>query len=377
VPLQSTAASPPPARPFSDPAPIARSRAVPGPRGSASPGVLVPTNARRRVPRFPSGRPLGRTDGTRVAIPSSVPSSGFLPLSTVLARSRLARTLAGSPFAVAPTFRGLVPCRSRPWNHPSELSPPEEPCPLSRAAASLRVRPPTAAGAAPPGASRSLSPPRPPVARGPPEGERRTHEQGRQFPAIARPVVSTRPEARLRRPTLSHRHWARRLTAGTPASKPCSPRESVPSRPHSLARARSLGRCSLGFRPSRALSTTVQGPVSRADTRGRAKPCTSCAAGHSAVSLRSRDPSSDAWIREPRIRRHAGSIEPRAPPSGGDPAQPRFASAAAPATSPTRPSLSVRGALPVPPLGGTPRLPALHGVSPRGRPTAGPRRRFL
>jgi len=57
-----------------------------------------------------------------------------------------------------PTLRGLVPCRSRPWSSPPELSLPGEPYPLSRAVASLRVRSPTAAGAEPAGSSRPLSP---------------------------------------------------------------------------------------------------------------------------------------------------------------------------------------------------------------------------
>jgi len=50
-------------------------------------------------------------------------------------------------FRGAPALRGLVPCRSRPWSCPSELSPLEEPYPLSRAAASVwvRVRPPPGA----------------------------------------------------------------------------------------------------------------------------------------------------------------------------------------------------------------------------------------
>jgi len=43
-------------------------------------------------------------------------------------------------FQGTPKLRGLVPCRSRSWNLPSELSPLEEPFPLSRAVASLRVR---------------------------------------------------------------------------------------------------------------------------------------------------------------------------------------------------------------------------------------------
>jgi len=37
----------------------------------------------------------------------------------------------------APTLRGLVSCRSRPWSRPSELSLLEEPYPLSRASCSL------------------------------------------------------------------------------------------------------------------------------------------------------------------------------------------------------------------------------------------------
>jgi len=81
-------------------------------------------------------------------MPSPVPSSGFLPLSTVLAALAVMHELLAEPATDrdAPTLRGLVSCRSRPWSRPSELSLPEEPCPFSRAAASLRVhaRPPPA-----------------------------------------------------------------------------------------------------------------------------------------------------------------------------------------------------------------------------------------
>jgi hypothetical protein len=77
----------------------------------------------------------------------------------------------------------------------------------------------------------------------------------------------------------------------------------------------------LGFSLSRAFSTTVQGPVSRVDARGRDEPCTTHASGNPAVSLRSRDPSPDAQDHDPGIRQHAGSIEPRMPPSGSDPAR--------------------------------------------------------
>jgi hypothetical protein len=77
----------------------------------------------------------------------------------------------------------------------------------------------------------------------------------------------------------------------------------------------------LGFLPFRACSTTVPGSVSRVDTRGRDKPCTSCASGHPAVAVACRDPDTDAWTREPRIRRSAASIERRTSPSSGNPAQ--------------------------------------------------------
>jgi hypothetical protein len=54
---------------------------------------LLPRTQLRRVPLFRHVLPCGRPCGTRIARPSSVPSSGFLPLSTVPASSRLARGL--------------------------------------------------------------------------------------------------------------------------------------------------------------------------------------------------------------------------------------------------------------------------------------------
>jgi hypothetical protein len=58
-----------------------RSRAC----GSASRGVLAPTDAFTPGAPFPHALPFGRTCGTGVTILPPVPSSGFLPLSTVLA----------------------------------------------------------------------------------------------------------------------------------------------------------------------------------------------------------------------------------------------------------------------------------------------------
>jgi hypothetical protein len=135
---RALAASPPPARPFTGPAPLTQNRSVPEPCGfSASPGVLAPTNATTSgAPCFSPVRPESRPGGRGLPHPrrcrpqGSCPSRRFRPF-----RTRLARTLADPPFVRrgAPTLRGLVPCRSRPWNVPAELSLPEEPYPLSRA----------------------------------------------------------------------------------------------------------------------------------------------------------------------------------------------------------------------------------------------------
>ena len=96
----------------------------------------------------------------KAATPSPVPSSGLLAPLDGLSCARGPHVLLAK-HAVhrgAPTFRGLVPCRSRSWCRPSELSLPGEPCPLSQACASVRVRVRSVRGAAWRGVSRSLSP---------------------------------------------------------------------------------------------------------------------------------------------------------------------------------------------------------------------------
>jgi len=89
--------------------------------GSCSPSALL-----RRVPPCRTHHDRSTREGretaagkVKAAKPTPVPSSGFLPLSTVLA-ALAARTLdtpRGISIAVrrgAPTLRGLVSCRSRP-----------------------------------------------------------------------------------------------------------------------------------------------------------------------------------------------------------------------------------------------------------------------
>jgi len=175
-------------------------------------------------------------------------------------------------------------------------------------------------------------------------------------------------------PSASHRHWAHRLTAGTPTSKLCSPRESVPRRPLRLARLRPPVGALLGFLPFRVFSTTVRGSVTRVDMRRGPKPQATHITGRPAIAIAFRDPDSDAWAREPRIRRYAGSIELRASPSGDDPAHQapleRFrAPVASPAPAPCR-AFKSGASCPCPLFGGTPRLPALHDQIP----VRGPRR---
>jgi len=328
---------------------------------------------------FHHAPPRGDSWGARVAKPPPVPSSGFLPLSTVLASSRLARSLLGSAVRRGPRrFAALFHAARVPGASLQSFPFPGSRTRSRGPSCSLAGSRSTAAGAVSAGASRSLSPVEPALCRSnPPGGGSVTHEPGRRFPAIVSPVASTRSVSEPHVPSSSYRHWARRLAAGTPASKLCSPRESVPRRPLRLARLRPPVGALLGFLSSRALSTTVQGSVSRVDARREPKPHATCTSGRPAVAVAFRDPDSDAWVREPRIRRHAESIELRASPSSDDPAHPAPRERRArQSPAPLTPSRTRFGASCSCPLSAAPRasLPFTSG-SPEGAPHAGPRRR--
>jgi hypothetical protein len=123
----------------------------------------------------------------RVAKPPPVPSSGFLPLSTVLAAlAARTRPLRIPPFAVAPRrFAVLFHTARAPGvalqSFPLSRSRTRSRGP--RASLRVRVRPPN--GAAGPRVSRPLSPLRRPLATAGPKA-RRTVRPGRRFPGVAR-----------------------------------------------------------------------------------------------------------------------------------------------------------------------------------------------
>jgi len=117
-------ASPPPARPFADAAPSRRNRAVSGPCGSASRGVLAPadtTTSGAPSPSRTSSRSHVRDEdrqtlvGAVLRVLAPLDGSGWLA-----ARSR---SFGPHRSPWPPTLRGLIPCRSRPWNFPSRAFP--------------------------------------------------------------------------------------------------------------------------------------------------------------------------------------------------------------------------------------------------------------
>jgi len=175
----------------------------------------------------------------------------------------------------APERRGLVSCRRRPWDSPFRAFP------------SRRAVPPSGGLVLPCGfVARSQSGAKAPVIsdrfhqRAPPQPPRRSlagaaATVGRGDASSPRPSFQAAasnarvaPHANLRRPTGTFGHH--RLVTDPPASKPCSPRESVrrPTAPLAEARAPELAPprtatdravALLGFRPFRAFSATTSG----------------------------------------------------------------------------------------------------------------------
>jgi len=198
------------------------------------------------------------------------------------------------------------------WSAPPELSLPGEPCPLSRTSARLRVRSPTAAGAAPSRVSRSLSPVAPALRRAsPPEGGPGTHEPGRRIPAFASPVASTRlsvPHV----PSCSSSALSSPVNGRHARFRALLPPGVRSATALTLARSGPPVGALLGFSPSRALSTTVRGSVSRVDPNAGQSPCRSnlrapsrrgCIPrpGLRRLSSRAQDPSTRGVYSPPRV----------------------------------------------------------------------------
>jgi len=200
-------------------------------------------------------------------------------------------------------FAALFHAARALWSRPTELSLPEEPYPLSRASC---FRAGSRSTAQRRGTTRSVRGPfrlsrRPLATAG--LAARRTVRPGRRFPGVARALRVTGCPARVQRSVPRIAPGSPDSAAGTPASKLCSPRESV------LATARPwpgmvsrLGRCSLGLVPSRACSSSPVGPVfARANVVGcEPVPRASSSTRHLATSIRqARAPVAGSRTRDP------------------------------------------------------------------------------
>jgi hypothetical protein len=222
-------ASPPPARPFSGKPPEGDLSFQSHAGHCLSWGSCSHERFLRRVPLlFRRAPPREGSRGTRVARLSSVPSSGFLPLSTVPASTqRVSRSLDPAVCCGPRRFAAFFHAARVPGTSLQSF-----PFPRSRthsrgpfASLRVRVRPPPAQYSREihdrfRRTRQALCP------ANPPEGGpgRMSRDEG-SLRSLS-PVASTRVSAP-HVPSTSRRHWARRLTAGTPTSKPCSPRESV------------------------------------------------------------------------------------------------------------------------------------------------------
>ena len=104
-------------------------------------GFLLPRTPLRRVPLLAATVLAVAEDEGRQALAGAV-LRVLAPLDGSGCARGASRTPAGArSFAVAPRrFAALFHAARVPWSRPAELSLPGEPCPLSRAVASLRVR---------------------------------------------------------------------------------------------------------------------------------------------------------------------------------------------------------------------------------------------
>jgi len=196
----------------------------------ASPGVLAPTNATTSGAPFHRSGPRADPVDEGLPHPPSVPSSGFLPLSTVPATHAVRTNPCESAVSVAPRrFAALFHAARVPGTTLQSFPFPRSRTRSRGPRASLRVslsdcRRRRAAGifaiAFPAAPALCLRAPPKRCSRRMSRDESSLRSLGDHLDtplSVARTIVPSR------------RHWARRLAAGTPASKLCSPRESVRS----------------------------------------------------------------------------------------------------------------------------------------------------
>jgi hypothetical protein len=150
----------------------------------------------------------------------------------------------------------------------------------------------------------------------------------RASPAVRSPVHH--PVARMAAATTARSRRARRLVARPPASKLCSPRESVRARTvrsPELSPLRPPGPRAvalLGLSPSGAFPTTVSGPVDRENEDEQARPHSRKTTPRSGTErgasiLRPRPSESGGRVRSADPTRHRRTLRASAPPLGGAP----------------------------------------------------------
>jgi len=204
-----------------------RGLGAPTSSGIASPGVLAPSSATTPGAPFAAMRSRDHAaEGKGRQTPAGAVLRVLAPLDGS-GRARGTHELLAEPAVRrgTPTLRGLLSCRSRPWSRPSELSLLEEPYPLSRASASLRVRVRPPNGAARSEVFATPFAAAPTSRRNGPEGslDWKVGTTGpRSRSGIARGALP-----RSSRRLVSDRPGSPDSAADTPASKLCSPRESV------------------------------------------------------------------------------------------------------------------------------------------------------
>jgi len=191
-------------RPHRSSVPSAEATGTSRQRGIRLPGFLLPRTRLRRVPLFRPTTPKRRVVDEGLPSPRRVPSSGFLPPSTVLAALHdAAFLLRGPPEVMTPRrFAALFHAARVPGVALQSFFPLEEPYPLSRASCFLAGSRSTAATRSVFGAFTTAFRVQPTLCRGSPLRACRTPGPRRRFLATAEAIRRARREARRPQPSI-------------------------------------------------------------------------------------------------------------------------------------------------------------------------------